>query len=552
MKKNKNSIHALLKDRAVIPKWKPPQQAVETYSIDKEVMNKRMQSGSQWIRHLESTYEQAPTTITSNELYETALMYGNFNLQSPIVKKLPQKVLGAPNKLSTSPLQYGAAPTTPPLILGESVDVHDKVARQEISRLRKLLGSNPARPFCWTELSRNYLVLGEKDKAIRSMNAALQLAKHNRYLCRVATRLFVHVNDVDQALHLLRREPSIKNDPWLLAAEIASSSISNKQSKLIDSAKKLITSDKYNKNQLSELASAVGSVELMHGTIKRAKELFQTSLIAPTDNSLAQAQWAVEQDSKIVIPATAWQTTTSYEARTLASRMAHDWRNALHTCASWLADEPFSERAALIGSYLGFRPEHAAIAEQFATAGLRCASDNISLLNNRAVARVYQGKLEDAYKDVQEALLHKKARDNAYLMATIGLIAFRNGMHEFGRKCYGKSIGWFSDQKDSAAVASAILYLLREEILIDKTVIPQAVEMAKRISKLPILLKHPEIAGMTQLVFEEARAGTNNNLTPNRNSIASEVEFNYCASLFHLPTKAIQIGTRFENYTDLI
>lgn len=554
MEPTKVSLDSLLKKRTVIPRWKSPQQAIETYSFDKDALSKRVKKATPWIRHLESTFEQFPSVSSANELYETALMYGHLDSISPNAKKL-SKELQVSIKPFSSLVPYGAASNLPLIGSSDSVDVHEVAARQEIGRLRKLLGDNPVRPFCWSELSRNYLVVGEREKAIRAMSAALQLTKHNRYLCRVATRLFVHVNDIDQALHLLRNEPSIRHDPWLLAAEIATSSIDNKQSKLIDVARRLISSSQYDERQVSELAAAVGTVELMHGTIKRAKALFQMSLMAPTDNSLAQAQWAVEQDSKIVIPETAWNTPASYEAKTLASRQSHDWQSALRTCSAWLADEPFSTRPALMGSYLGFRPEHVEMAEQFATAGLRCNSENINLLNNRAVARVYQGKVGEAYADVQSALRNGAARDSAHLMATLGLIAFRSGMPELGRECYSQSIGWFTHTKERASVASALLYLLREEIRTDKAAIPQTIELAQRISKLPIAMNNPELVGMTQLVLEEAHAGLNSNTSFNDsvgNMTASTDEISHYASLFHVPDKAKQIAAQMVNYSELM
>ncbi|MDP1997160.1 MAG: hypothetical protein Q8J90_08160 [Gallionella sp.] len=555
MHPTKNTLDSILKDRTVIPRWKSPQQAVETYSSDKAQLHRRTTLGNTWIKHLEATFDQHPSANTANELYETALLYGHTDSLPPSVKKLSRQLRDDMAIPDANTWQHGASLEQRPFTLGDTVDVHEDAARLEIHRLRRLLAESSDRPFCWSELARHFLVVGEKDKSIRCIQAALKLAKHNRYLCRVATRLFVHVKDPDRALNLLRSEPTIKSDPWLLAAEIATSSIVSKQSRFLDVGKQLVTSNYFNENQLSELAAAIGTVELVHGTTKRAKALFSKSLIAPTENSLAQAQWAVEHDSKIVIPLAAWQTPESYEAKTLASRQAHDWQNALQTCASWLADEPFSIRPALMGSYLGFRPEHAAMAEQFATAGLRCDSANSHLLNNRAVARVYQGKINEAYADVRAALEHGSARDDAHLMATLGLIAFRSGMPELGREYYALSIAWFSQAKENTSVASAMLYLLREEMQIDQSAISQSVDMAHRIAKLPMAIRQPELIGMTELVLEEARVAANVSPAASDRAIvapASHDEFSRYASLFHVPEKAKQLALRLGDYSALI
>lgn len=555
MEPTKNSLEAILKNRTVIPRWKSPQQAVESSSFNHAQFLQRTTKGSAWIKHLTATFEQFPSPNAANELYETALLYGRAADLSPTVVALSMKLRDDVEPTHVSSTQDSASTNQPTFVLGDTVDVHEDAARLEIRRLRKLLAGNSDRPFCWSELARNFLVVGQKDKAVRCMQAALKLAKHNRYLCRVATRLFVHVQDVDRALGLLRLEPAIKSDPWLLAAEIATSSITCKQSHFLDAARRLMASNNFKEHQLSELAAAIGTVELVHGGIKRAKVMFSRSLIAPTENSLAQAQWAVERDSKIVIPLAAWQTPASNEANTLASRQEHDWPRALQTCAAWLADEPFSQRPALMGSYLGFRPEHAALAEQFATAGLRSDSTNILLLNNRAVARVYQGKVDDAFADVRMALDHGLARDDAHLMATLGLIAFRYGMPELGREYYGRSIAWFAQSKAHTSVASALLYYVREEMQFDRSAIPLSIELAQRIAKLPIVKHQPELAGMTKLVLEEARAATSASFVANHMhavATASPEELRRQASLFHVPEKAKHPLTRLVDYSELI
>lgn len=557
MKFTKSSPDSILKNRTVIPRWKPPKQAIEVSSFAPGLLLWRKASGSPWIKHLTSTYEQFPSPYTANELYETALMYGS-------VEELPPSVFEMSKQLRSSVVSSHIAQThyLVPVHLqstgdavGDAVDAHDKVARLEIHRLRRQLADNPDRPFGWSELARNFLVVGEKDKAIRCMHAALKLVKNNRYLCRAATRLFVHVKDVDRALGLLKSEPTLKHDPWLLSAEIAASSVAHKQSRYLDVAKRLVTSNTFTDNQISELAAALGTVELLNGSNKRAKIMFSKSLIAPTDNSLAQAQWAVEQDSKIIIPQTAWETPASYEAKTLALRQSHDWERALQTCAAWLADEPFSTRPAMIGSYLGFRPEHALISEKFATAGLRSDNSNTALLNNRAVARVYQGKIDDAYTDIQEALMHGSGREDAHLMATLGLIAFRSGMPELGRELYEMSINWFLQSKNRVSVFSAMLYLLREEMRIDQASIPLAKDIAQRVVRSPIVMHSPELVGLAELVLEEALAAEN---TGNIRAItehvapASPEEFNHFASLFHIPEKAKHRQAHLMNYPDLL
>jgi tetratricopeptide (TPR) repeat protein len=553
---NKTSLDSVLKHRTVVPRWKSPQQAVETYSIDKAKSLRRKKRSDVWIKRLTSSYEQLPTPHGANELYETALLAGSVDDLPPTVVKQSGQLRDAIALQSARYSSYGAAPERATLTLGDTLNVHEDSARSEIRRLRKLLAANPDRSFCWSELARHFLVVGEKEKAIRSMQAALQVARRNRYLCRAAARLFVHVEDPDRALSLLRSEPDIKQDPWLLAAEIAISSITAKSSRLLDAGARIMESSQFDNRQLSELASALGTVELDHGGAKRAKALFHRSLVAPTENALAQAQWALERNTKIVIPEAAWSTPASYEAKALASRQAHKWADALHWCAAWLADEPFSSRPALMGSYLGsVQPEHYALAEKFATVGLGSSNANISLWNNRAVARAYQGKTVEAYEDIKAALQHSPARDDTHLLATLGLIAMRSGMAEVGREQYRQSIAWLSQAKDYAGVASAVLNLMREELRLDGYANPRWLRVVQQLAKSPVVIREPELIGMTRVILKEVGVGSQIVNVANASPVlspASSDEFKYQASLFHVPDKAKHLVPNLGDYSALV
>lgn len=542
MVSTKNSVDKVLNDRTVIPSWKSPQNIVEIPSFDPARLLRRENLGKLWVKHQTAIFKQFPSPNTANELYETAALYGCEEGLSSAVRELSMGL--QENIIRSHQIVFPS---------NNSVLAHTGKAQLEIHRIRRLLAINPDRPLCWSELSRNYLAVAEKDKAIKCMQAALKLAKHNRYIFRVAARLFVHTKEYERARALFKSEPSVKIDPWLLAAEIATLSAFSKQSRYINVAKQLMTSSHFKDNQISELAAAVGTVELINGASKQAKLFFNRSLIAPTGNSLAQAQWAIEQDAKIIIPSSAWNTPAAYEAVTLASRRAHKWDNALDACVTWLAEEPFSIRPAVLGSYIGFRPEHVEIAEQFASVGLKCYPKNILLLNNRAVANAYQGKIKEAYTDVQIALTQPDGRDEPYLLATLGLIAFRSGMPALGREYYELCMGWFKQIKAITSYASALLFLLREEIQIDRSVIPHAIDMAQQIGKSPIVIGRPELVGLIELILKEADIAINTNHTPSNNKDGtgpiSINKFRNLASLFNIPKNSKQFFSYNEDYS---
>jgi len=535
--KNDVSLEGVLSNRTVIPKWKAPEKAIERDQPNDLILNRRKAALDKWHQKLLSTYKQAPSTYSANELFELSTIYqGDTKLSKDILKdslNLRNKFNLPKNEMKVSEPQISY------LEVEDSLEATHDNSKKSVNKLKALLRNNPNVPFAWSELSRHYLVLGEPDKAKKSMQGAIQLAKNNRYIQRAATRLFVHLREPDRALHLLRSSPMVSKDPWLLSAEIATASQMNKTSTFISSARNILNSEQFGDYQKSELASALGTLEIEHGVTKKAKELFKKSLIAPTENSLAQAQWA-NNEGKIIIPDNAWRTQ-SYEALTLIARQEGRWEDTLKECALWLKDEPYSIQAAILGSYLAFQPGAYRSAEQFATAGLlsennNCDSINVMLLNNRAVAFSFQNKLEDAYADFEKAMALPDAKESAHLLATLGLIAYKNGDMELGTECYLKSIAWFHELKDKDSALLASMYFLREYIKYYPSETPFALKMAKKAGLSASVHNLPELGALSDLLIKETE-----NIVLNIKSVSviSTSDLTDHANKFQVPNKAL-------------
>jgi hypothetical protein len=258
---NKASLATVLKERRVIPRWKAPRRAVETFERNQDQLTKRLGLASPWIKRLSAKFVRSPSVQIANELYETARLLGRDNELGLDVRELASKFREPLRSKFRKSQGSVLVDDEAELEKGSAPELHYEIAARQIKRLRAQLTEDSARPLSWSELARNYLMVGRNKKAVRAMLVALRFSSRNRYLCRAATRLFVHVDEPDRALHLLRGNPSLASDPWLLAAEIAASSVTGKESRRIDSAKRLITSNDFSEMQVSELASAVGTVE---------------------------------------------------------------------------------------------------------------------------------------------------------------------------------------------------------------------------------------------------------------------------------------------------
>ena len=153
--------------------------------------------------------------------------------------------------------------------------------------VRRKLNAYPRNPILWTNLARLYTSLGVQDKATRAMRVALSLAPENRFILRAASRLCLHQGEPEEAHQILLRAPNLTADPWLLAAEIATASARGKTSRLVKTGRNLLESPRHSPFDLSELASALGTLEIMEGNRRAAHRLITVSLGKPTENSIA-------------------------------------------------------------------------------------------------------------------------------------------------------------------------------------------------------------------------------------------------------------------------
>ena len=269
--------------------------------------------------------------------------------------------------------------------------------------------------------------------------AAVQLAPDNRFVLRSAGRLWVHLGDPEKAHEIVARSRRTLHDPWLLAAEIALGSIVNRGRRNVKAARRLLGGGRFGPVHTSELASALATLELHAGSIKKAKTLFGRSLQEPTENSIAQAVWAGRQSKRIHVKGSFDEHANAFEAESWSCYMAGQWEEATVNALRWFGDQPFSRRPPGHGSFV------TAVALQdytksrwFAEIGLRANPDDFTLLNNLAFACLNLGQVSEAKQALDRIArrVDMSARQSIVLTATRGLYAFRTGQLEQGRLLY--------------------------------------------------------------------------------------------------------------------
>lgn len=103
------------------------------------------------------------------------------------------------------------------------------------------------------------------------MRIALYLANNNRYVIRSAVRLFMHINKQDEALFILRHSEALKYDPWLLSADISLTTLLGKHQRYIKVGQIMVADQNYSRNSISELSSAIATLEFANGALKIAE-----------------------------------------------------------------------------------------------------------------------------------------------------------------------------------------------------------------------------------------------------------------------------------------
>ncbi|CAD0325513.1 hypothetical protein VDF98_20095 [Xanthomonas campestris pv. raphani] len=448
----------LLAERIMLSRWRSPSGAAAAgeRSGNSEVMQTKAPNSEKWRRVLQEAHKREDQTA-SRDLAETDYLLGTIGGPSWNESLAPLQQLW--DKAIT--LQHLAEHGRAPLVNSNP----QEVARASIGRIRQQLNKSQRQPLLWSELARHHLILGQDNQAISAMTCALQLARGHAYITRAAARLYVHLDKSDEALSIIRRNPLFRSDPRLMASEISLSSGTRISGAWHAAAQRIITNSNYRPSFVGELEAALATVEMTNGKHKRARTLFSSSMEHPSENSLAQAQWAKERDAKIIIPPSAWNVPGSDEARALAARVDHNWDLVLNAAETWLDAEPFSADPAAMASFASFTFEQQQRAEIIATRGLAANPEDALLLNNRSVARAYQGNTNGALDDVRRGLEIAPASDknDPVLFATLGLTAYRSGDSQTGRSCYAYAIQILAKERQPRAAALGALFWLREE-----------------------------------------------------------------------------------------
>jgi len=382
-------------------------------------------------------------------------------------------------------------------------DGYDEIKKM-IREIKDKINNYPQNPILYVELSRLYSILGNKEKAIKNMSIAIQLAPENRFVLRAASRLYTHFGLADHIHHIIKKSEISKYDPWIISAEIALATILDRSSHLIKKGFQMIKFGKYVPRDLTELAASLGTLEFLHGNRKKTNKMLKASMISPNDNSLAQVEWISNKGYNFIINPNDYRIENKYEALTLDNYYDNKFDEALKNSIAWFCDIPFSRSPIIFSSYIaGSILDKNELAINILFAGLESHPNDPQIINNLAFALALENRLDDAEKHLGKIvnLSNVDQIASVCLTATKGLVAFRRGNKTKGRKLYSESIEKTEEIKNNYLKGLAMLNYVREEILSnsDDNLINNLME---QVDKIQIDKMFPDAIKLKNVIIE--------------------------------------------------
>jgi tetratricopeptide (TPR) repeat protein len=468
-----NRVAGFLEDRErnVIPRWRDFRSTVVLGELDSSRAAPEPSNRDSDLSAAVADWTEHRTASFAGDLISAALVAQNFQAAREASEFVVSLGPGASPQLRAVAMRIlvGQAPMAAEAVRPLDIEMDPMFRRSaEISETRRRLSDHPSDAVLWMDLAFMYAVRGLSQKAERAVRIALNLAPMNRFILRSAARFFIHIDRPDIALDVIRKSLNYKLDPWLAAAEIAVALAAKRSPWSTRDAHRLLSEGKFAPRHLSELSSAMGTLEFNSGESRKAKKLFRRSLVEPNDNSLAQARWIWRRiwGSPMDLRVDEFKIDRPFEAATIEALGLSDWNRALDSSQQWLADQPFSGEAARFATYLASTVhEKFTLSEAIANFGLVTHPGDSGFQITLAFCYASTGRRREAL-DQLSRIRNSGVEDwvEAAIEANYGLLAFRNGDVVGGRGHYATAVTLADQLDDKRTKVAALVYWANEEI----------------------------------------------------------------------------------------
>lgn len=479
-------------DRQIIPRWRNSAQAASSPDL---LSHKNPTVVPSWRSDIDEKIEELRSVGgvgVAADLANAAILE---NRQDALV--LAASVILDSNADAPEYLQEVVRRLLLPNQLAQLVRSGDASAprREEVANIRKLLRVEPRNPVLLMDLARLYASSGLREKAELFARQAVALAPNSRWVLRSTSKLLSAHGKHEEAHKLLAKAQVTPFDPWLIAAEIATAQAAERSPKFWRQGQSFLVARSVAPFHLSELASAVGTIEIKDGKLKKAKERFQQSLLAPTENTLAQMKWAEGKlRNGFQLELLIANDQLAYEAAFRTSYHAKEMSKALTLAHQWMADEPFAPEPVANVTYIAsllddYETAISSTDRELHLAGTR----DVCVMNNRIYALLSSGKafVDEAFGEETNVWLANITRDlrenkvldvgdQVHALANIGLFLYRSGEPLLGRDFYTQAAELARRANTRNTEGAVQIYHAREAILAGSVWAIEVLETARK------------------------------------------------------------------------
>ncbi|WP_157039716.1 tetratricopeptide repeat protein [Aquincola tertiaricarbonis] len=424
-----------LPQRRLIPRWRPVAQTLETSEIE-SILDEPTRKLAFDRDLFEDTIDAWRTNPTAGHLGDVISFAPDEELRPAVAAVVDEAVRQGHAVSDTQKSIFSEVREQ----LLDPDDTHPRGqldVQSRVSKLRKELLVAPDNVLALLDMAQLQLATGKLKAAKRHLFTALNLAPNGRIVLRTAARFFVHQGEPDRAHALITRHPATKEDPWLMASEIALAQVAERNSALLNPARRMLRTSKRPLRQLAELAGAVANREMLEGSFKEARSLLRLALEQPTDNVVAQAMI----DGRLIglkldEPAILHAVTQSSEAQLLQSWMTGDEASSEAHALRWHAEEPFSSRPLQFLTTLYSLQGDYTKALEWVERGLVADPFDPGLISNLSFTQAAVGSELAAEATMKRARSIGNLELEPFFKATEGLIALHRAQFDLARTLY--------------------------------------------------------------------------------------------------------------------
>jgi Flp pilus assembly protein TadD len=428
--------------RRLIPRWRPVSKTLETSEVESGLgaPKKRLEFDHDLFNDAVDAWRSNPTVGHLGDV----ISFATDEELRPTVAAIVEDAVQRGHAVSDTQKSIFTE-IREQIIDPDDTHVGGRLAVQSrVAKLRQELLVAPDNVLALLDMAQLQLAAGKQSAAQRYLLTALNLAPNGRIVLRTAARYYVHQGEHDRAHALIARHPATKEDPWLMASEIALSQVAERSSVQLSSARRILRTSKRSSRQLAELAGAVANHEMLDGSLKGARALLRFALEQPTDNVVAQAMI----DGRLIglnldEPAILHAVSQSSEAQLLQSWMKGDEVASESHGLRWHYEEPFSSRPLQFLTSLYSLQGDYAKALEWVERGLIADPSDPGLVSNLCFTQAAVGNVEAAEATIRKARLIDQVGLEPFLKATEGLVALRRGQLDLAQTLYRDAEGIF-------------------------------------------------------------------------------------------------------------